>query len=73
TWLGAGANLPDSSRACIDWTERRHHLGGALGAALLSLLLERRWIANVCGTRAVRVTPLGVRKLEADLGIRRTR
>ena len=30
-------------RPCLDWSERRHHLGGALGAALLQRLLERGW------------------------------
>lgn len=30
--------------ACLDWSERRPHLGGALGAALLALLLRQGWI-----------------------------
>jgi DNA-binding transcriptional ArsR family regulator len=58
-----------SSRACIDWTERRHHLGGALGAALFSRLTELRWIATNPEKRSVRVTHLGVRELERQLGI----
>jgi DNA-binding transcriptional ArsR family regulator len=58
-----------SSRACIDWTERRHHLGGKLGAALFSRLTELRWIATQPGKREVRVTHLGVRELERQFGI----
>jgi DNA-binding transcriptional ArsR family regulator len=69
-WLGeSDANLSGASRACIDWTERRHHLGGVLGAAVLCSLTERRWIATIRGTRSVRVTLLGVRELERQLGI----
>jgi DNA-binding transcriptional ArsR family regulator len=58
-----------SSRACIDWTERRHHLGGALGAALFSRLMELRWIAANPGGRSIRVTHLGAREFERQLGI----
>jgi len=58
-----------SSRACIDWTERRHHLGGTLGAALFSRLTELRWIVTKPGGRAVRVTHLGARELERQMGI----
>ena len=41
------------TRPCLDWTERREHLGGALGAALASQLLERDWLRRErgCGTR----------------------
>jgi DNA-binding transcriptional ArsR family regulator len=58
-----------SSRACIDWTERRHHLGGSLGAALLSRLTELRWIAPAPGKRSIRVTHVGIREFERQLGI----
>jgi DNA-binding transcriptional ArsR family regulator len=58
-----------TSRACIDWTERRYHLGGPLGTALFSRLKELRWIAANPGGRAVRVTHLGARELERQLGI----
>jgi len=69
-WLGdRSADLPAASRACIDWTERRHHFGGALGAALFSHLEAHRWIAPVRGTRSIRVTQRGVRELENQLGI----
>ena len=58
-----------SSRACIDWTERRHHIGGPLGAALFSRLVELRWIVPNPGKRAVRITHLGAKEFERQLGI----
>jgi len=56
--------------ACLDWTERYHHVAGALGAALLSRFLEMNWLARVRRTRAVRVTHAGERGLEKSFGIR---
>jgi DNA-binding transcriptional ArsR family regulator len=56
------------TRACLDWTERRPHLAGALGAALTELFLARGWIDRRAGSRAVRVTPHGRAGLEAVLG-----
>lgn len=56
--------------ACLDWSERRSHLGGSLGAALLSLALSRKWIARAREPRMLRVTPLGQRELAARLGLR---
>ena len=53
------------ARACLDWTERRHHIAGTLGAALLALFLERRWVVRITGSRAVRVTPEGEAALRA--------
>ena len=55
--------------ACLDWTERQPHLGGALGAALWGELTSRGWIARRPGTRAVAVTPAGARALKRTLGI----
>jgi hypothetical protein len=55
---------------CLDWSERRPHLGGALGAALLALAVERRWVAPARDGRALRVTPDGRRALAARLGLR---
>jgi DNA-binding transcriptional ArsR family regulator len=57
------------ARQCLDWTERRHHLAGALGAALLERLFELKWIARVDRTRAVRVTHKGREHLGKLLGI----
>lgn len=55
-------------RPCLDWTERRHHLGGALGAALCSELLAREWVVRSTRHRAVRVTAAGAEGLRDLLG-----
>ena len=47
------------ARRCLDWTERRPHVSGALGAALLRQFLERRWVAKRRGSRALRVSAQG--------------
>jgi hypothetical protein len=52
------------ARRCLDWTERRDHLAGALGAAICHRFLELRWIARDRNSRIVRVTPSGRRQLE---------
>lgn len=54
-------------RACLDWSARRHHLAGALGAALLARCLERRWATRVAGSRTMRFTPAGERSLLREL------
>jgi DNA-binding transcriptional ArsR family regulator len=46
-------------RPCLDWSERRPHLAGALGAAIRVRAFDRGWIRRVEGTRAVAVTPKG--------------
>ena len=46
-------------RPCLDWGERRHHLGGALGAALLERLFDLRWASRAKGSRIVAFTPRG--------------
>ncbi len=46
-------------RACTDWTERRPHVAGALGAALLTSMLSRGWLSRRPDGRALNVTPLG--------------
>lgn len=46
-------------RPCLDWSERRPHLAGALGRALAEQCLERGWIRRVRDSRAVAVTPPG--------------
>ncbi len=55
--------------ACLDWTERKPHLGGALGAALWAELVARGWIVRRSGTRAVILTRAGARGLKRTLGI----
>lgn len=50
-------------RACIDWSERRYHLAGALGAALLNRMLELRWARQDGKSRVVRFSVTGERSL----------
>lgn len=47
------------SRACLDWTERRPHLAGALGAGLAGRVLELGWVARIPNGRALEVTAAG--------------
>ena len=54
---------------CQDWSERRPHLAGALGAALLQGFLERRYVTRRPRERALRITPAGERALRRELGI----
>ncbi|KWW20688.1 MULTISPECIES: helix-turn-helix domain-containing protein [Peribacillus] len=49
---------------CLDWSERRHHLSGALGNALLERLLELNWIQRLPNTRAIKITPDGKKGLK---------
>jgi len=51
--------------ACLDWSERRFHLGGALGAAVLQLALRQGWAERELDSRALRVTPAGQQRLLA--------
>ncbi|MGA7521475.1 MAG: helix-turn-helix transcriptional regulator [Acidobacteriaceae bacterium] len=54
---------------CLDWSERRPHLGGALGAALLTHALARRWVARELDSRALRLTAHGRRELHTLFGL----
>lgn len=56
--------------ACLDWSERRPHLGGALGAALLKVALRRQWVRQDLDSRALAITRQGWRALESRFGIR---
>jgi DNA-binding transcriptional ArsR family regulator len=58
------------ARGCLDWTERHHHIGGAVGAAMLSRFMEMKWLARLRRTRAVRLTHEGERGFERIFGIR---
>ncbi|PZS13914.1 MAG: transcriptional regulator [Pseudonocardiales bacterium] len=56
-------------RTCLDWTQRRPHLGGVLGAVLCRQMVERDWISRSPEHRAVAVTPAGSRALADLLGV----
>ncbi|MEU5086899.1 helix-turn-helix transcriptional regulator [Streptomyces sp. NPDC021356] len=60
------------ARACLDWTERRHHLAGVAGAALCRHALDTGWCVRIGSERAVKVTPAGEAALSDLLGIERT-
>lgn len=47
------------SCGCLDWSERRYHLGGVLGAALLTRLTGQRWIKTAPGSRGSPSRPPG--------------
>ncbi|HWL69908.1 MAG TPA: winged helix-turn-helix domain-containing protein [Geminicoccus sp.] len=46
-------------RACLDWSERRHHLAGSLGAALLQRFQTLGWASREAGSRVIRFSPAG--------------
>jgi hypothetical protein len=56
--------------ACVDWSERRPHIGGAVGAALLSVALKRKWVVQELDSRALAVTGAGRREMRARFGLR---
>ncbi|CAO3351987.1 ArsR/SmtB family transcription factor [Azospirillum palustre] len=76
-FLGSlGLAIPDAGRhsrplcrVCLDWSERRHHLAGRLGAALLTCSLERGWIARSPDSRAVTITEAGSKEFSTIFGI----
>ncbi len=55
--------------ACLDWSERRAHLGGALGAALLKVALKRKWVLQDLDSRALTVTDYGRREMSSRFGV----
>jgi hypothetical protein len=55
-------------RACLDWSERHSHLGGALGAGILSTMIDRKWVRRDAG-RVLTFTCEGVEGFEAAFGL----
>lgn len=69
-----GIDVPTARRSrrrfacgCLDWSERKDHLGGALGAAVATRLLGAGWVRRERDSRCVSVTPLGRRALRERL------
>lgn len=54
---------------CIDWSERRPHIGGALGKAILDAALKRKWFLQDLDSRALRLTANGRRQLQTRFGL----
>ncbi len=57
------------ARACLDWTERRPHLAGSLGASVLNTFVRKRWVTRSNTDRTLRVTPDGARELRRRFGV----
>ncbi|MDT0341850.1 winged helix-turn-helix domain-containing protein [Streptomyces sp. DSM 44938] len=75
-WLRALGIADDHSgtgrahvRSCLDWTERRHHLAGAVGAALLTHALDSGWAARRGTTRVIDLSDRGRVALREHLGL----
>jgi DNA-binding transcriptional ArsR family regulator len=56
-------------RPCLDWSERRLHIAGTIGAALCAHSFGRGWIRRINGTRAVAITPKGQRAFREVFGV----
>jgi DNA-binding transcriptional ArsR family regulator len=56
-------------RPCLDWTERRPHLGGSVGAALAQRCFDLGWLERMRDSRALRITKAGRRGLDETFGI----
>src|SRR5262249_45487696 len=69
TAIGVDARAGESARACLDWTEQRHHVAGQLGRRLLAGLLELDWLRRTPSARALRLTDAGRATLQLELGV----
>jgi len=71
--VDVGIELPSGTRPliryCVDWTEQRHHLSGALGRAVLDRFVQARGVKRAPNNRGVTVTEQGRRALAAAFGI----
>jgi len=67
---GARASRRRFAFACLDWSERRPHLGGAIGAAFLGVALKKRWLSPTRDSRAISLTDLGAREFASRFGLR---
>ena len=56
-------------RACLDWSERRPHVAGAVGAALCDYCFTLGWVRRIEGTRAITITPKGRRGIKQAFGL----
>lgn len=66
---GARAKRRVFCRPCLDWTERRLHIGGAVGAALARRCFDLKWIERLRDSRALAITPAGRRGLLETFGL----
>ena len=72
---GFGAELSQTKsrrifcRPCLDWSERRYHIAGLVGAEICRCCVERGWIERRRDGRALRLTPAGQRGLRDSFGV----
>lgn len=75
---GIGVEIDDAARSgatrvfcrpCLDWSERRPHIAGTVGAALLATALARGWMRRIDGSRIINVTPAGRRLLDGAFAL----
>ncbi len=57
-------------RPCLDWSERRPHIAGKLGATICAHFMDSNYVRRIDGTRAVEITPVGRKALREMFGIR---
>ena len=67
--LGTGSAARLYCRPCLDWSERRLHIGGTLGAKMAARCFALNWIRRNSESRAVTVTPAGERGFRESLGM----
>ncbi len=71
--FGIGVARPDRGRVfcrpCLDWSERRPHIAGQLGAALCTRCLDLGWVRRREGGRTLLVTPEGARGFQETFGV----
>ena len=60
---------PVFCRPCLDWSERRPHIAGAVGTALCDCCFQQGWVRRVDGTRALTITPKGAYGLRHAFGV----
>jgi DNA-binding transcriptional ArsR family regulator len=68
--LAAKAHRRIFCRPCLDWSERRYHVAGLVGAEMCRRYLELGWLARERDSRALRITPAGDAGLQATFGLR---
>jgi DNA-binding transcriptional ArsR family regulator len=63
-----GADRP-FAKSCIDWTQRRQHVSGALGKTMLQRMLDESWLTRGAERRSLDLTPHGIERFKAHFGI----
>jgi hypothetical protein len=75
-FLQFGINIREASKKrrifakpCLDWSERRYHISGWLGAAMATRIFDKGWISKTSKNRTVRLTDKGTKGLKDEFGI----